>query len=103
MSSTHNVHRSKLVFRAGKSKRSKRSLMPRFQYEALSCRLGGDEGQFHLQFLVETDWKDADEIGSEGWELVGFFPEAEPYIEDAFKKKEVPLVRVALLKRSIAD
>jgi|307.fasta_scaffold263312_1 hypothetical protein len=77
--------------------------MPRFQYEALSCRLGGDEGQFHLQFLVETEWKDADEIGSEGWELVGFFPEADPYIEDSFKKKEVPLVKVAVLKRSISD
>jgi hypothetical protein len=77
--------------------------MPKFQYEALSCRLDGDEGQFHLQFLVESGWKDADELGSEGWELIAFFPEAEPYIEDAFKKKEVPLIRVALLKRMIGD
>jgi hypothetical protein len=77
--------------------------MPKFQYEALSCRLGGEEGQFHLQFLVEKDWKDADEIGAEGWELIAFFPEAEPYIEDSFKKKEVPMIRVALLKRPVSE
>ena len=77
--------------------------MPKFQYEALSCRLAANDGQFHLQFLVEEDWKEADELGSEGWELIAFFPEAEPYIEDSFKKKEVPLIRVALLKRIASD
>ena len=77
--------------------------MPKFQYEALNCRLAGDEGMFRLQFLAEEDWKDADEIGSEGWELIAFFPDAEPYIEDSFKKKEVPLIRVALLKRLVRE
>lgn len=77
--------------------------MAKFEYEALSCRLEGDEGEFHLQFLVEREWREADELGSEGWELIAFFPDAEPYVEDSFKKKEVPLVRVALLKRIVNE
>ena len=49
----------------------------------------------------DTDWVDANEIGSEGWDFVSFVPEGHEYISGTFSESELKYVKLALFKRTM--
>jgi hypothetical protein len=49
--------------------------MAKFEYKVFECRIHGreeDKKDFLFEVLIDEEWKDANEIGEEGWELIRF-------------------------------
>ncbi len=74
--------------------------MSRFEYRPFRCRLGWDGGDYYLEAMVEKEWIKANNLGDEGWELVGFWPDAEPY-KNSFDEQQSPLIKMAIFKRIV--
>lgn len=79
--------------------------MTKFEYLTTKVRLNWDGGDFHLTVDVNKSEMDINELGKQGWELVGFFPDAHAVgdIDKGYKDGRdgwvPPTERVAVFKR----
>jgi Domain of unknown function (DUF4177) len=79
--------------------------MTKFEYLTTKIRLKDSGNDFQLEVDVNKDSMDINELGKEGWELVGFFPDAHAIgdIKKGYKDGRdgwvPPEERVAVFKR----
>ena len=80
----------------------------RFEYLTTKARLNWDGADFHLEVDVEKAEMDANELGKDGWELMGFFPDIHAIgdIDKGYADGRVghvpPDERIAIFKGQIA-
>ena len=83
--------------------------MAQYEYLTTEINLEWDGGDFYLRVEVEKDEMNIDALGAEGWELVGFFPDAHAIgdIKQGYKDGRdgwvPPNVRVGVFKREIKE
>jgi hypothetical protein len=74
--------------------------MPKFEYKSIKCHLGWSGAEYSIQ-----NWDDqgpnAEKLGQQGWELVGFWPNPVPYIMESHDAKEASMIQIAFFKRQI--
>jgi len=77
----------------------------KFEYRVFRCQVGWDGGDYYLEAKVqkEEEWTNANELGAEGWELVGFWPDEKPYIKDSFPEGYQSLVKMCVFKRIVEN
>ena len=79
--------------------------MIKFEYLTTKVRLKWDGADFHMEVDVNQAPMDINKLGKEGWELVGFFPDAHAVgdIKKGYKDGRdgwvPPEERVAVFKR----
>lgn len=76
----------------------------KFDYRVYRVRVEWEGEWYRLMVMTgrdkETDWVEADELGSKGWDFVTFIPGGKEHISDTFTPTELKYVELALFKRA---
>jgi hypothetical protein len=76
--------------------------MAQFEHMSIKCVLGWSGENYFIKNKEENE-PGAKELGLEGWELVGFWPNPEPYLRDSFKdSEEREIIQIAFFKRELS-